>query len=198
MNLFITRHAETKHNKDQRIQGQINTNLSPTGKKQARKLAKKLSNYKIDVIYCSDLKRCKQTIAPFLRQKKIPIHYRKELRERNYGKFEGIPSAEFREWVKKKGFAESYKFKIPGGESFQDVKKRTAKFLKEIERKEKGKNVLVVTHGGAKVALLLNLLKKEDRYYKKYRAHNTGLSIIKMKDNGNHRARLLNSTRHLD
>lgn len=45
---------------------------------------------------------------------------------------------------------------------------------------------------------MLNLFKKDKkRYYKKYRAENTALSIINIKEDFNPRARLLNSVSHL-
>lgn len=198
MRLFIIRHAETDNNQKGIIQGKMNTNISKKGRKQAEKISRKLAKYEIDVVYCSDLKRCRQTIRPYLTMKKTKIHYTMDLRERNYGVFEGKSFKELRKWVEENGYAGRFDFRVKGGESFLDVKKRARIFLKELFRREKGKNVLIVTHGGMKVALLLNIFNKnEKKNYQKYRAQNTALSIIKINDNGKHRATLLNSVRHL-
>ena len=199
MRLYIIRHGETLWNKKDLIQGHADTDLSGIGKQQAKKLAERLVKHNIDKIYCSDLKRCKQTISPFLKLKKdIPVKYVKELRERNFGEFEGKPSEKMREWIRKEGNNDYYT-KIPQGESFMDVRNRLSKFFKKLFKKEKGKNVLLVMHGGSKRALITNLLKRDlKKSNKKFKIPNTALSIINIKDDGNHRARLMNSIRHLE
>ena len=197
MKLFIIRHGETTFNKRNIVQGHIDTSLSRTGKEQAKKISKKLLQQNIDIIYCSDLKRCKQTIEPFLKLKKsIPIHYTKELREMNFGIFEGKPGEKMKEWIKETRFSFSSKF--PKGESNKDLEKRISSFLKKLIKKEKGKNILLSTHGLTKKALLTQLLNKTKKNYWKGRIPNTALSIVNIKDDGNHRATLLNSTKHLD
>lgn len=49
-------------------------------------------------------------------------------------------------WVKESGFVLDHTFKVPKGESFQDMKRRAGKFLKRLMKKEKNKNILIVTH----------------------------------------------------
>ncbi|MBU0761320.1 MAG: histidine phosphatase family protein [Nanoarchaeota archaeon] len=200
MKLLIVRHAETPHNIKKILQGHSEIGLSKKGKAQAKKLTERLLKEKVDIIYCSDLIRARETIKPFLKLNKIPVVYTKHLRERNLGIFEGKKLVKFLKWIKEEGYSESsnFNFKIPGGESFQDLKKRTSEFLKTLIKKEKGKNVLLVTHGGTKVALLLSLFnKKEKTHYKKYASSNAALSIISIRDNGKHKTRLLNSIAHL-
>jgi len=199
MRLHIVRHGETLNNRKKIIQGLTNTPLSRVGKQQAKKLADRLIKQKIDTIYCSDLKRCKQTIEPFLKLKKdIPIHYVKELRERNFGIFEGKKSEKMKEWIKNERNNDYYT-PLPKGESFMDVRKRVSKFFKKLFKKEKGKNILLVTHGGVKRSLIINLFEKyQKKPHKKFKIPNTSLSIINIKDDGNHRVTLLNSIKHLE
>lgn len=198
MKLIIVRHAETIENKRKLMQGQIQGNLSRKGKQQAKKLAKRLAKEKIDLIYCSDLRRCKQTIKPFLEKNKVPIIYTKEIRERSWGKFDGKPISKFIKWIKSNNYINNYKFKIPLGESFQDVKKRASKFIRKIIKKDKDKTILLMTHGAFKVALMLSLFNKnEQTYYTKYRAPNAAISVVNIKENGFCKARLLNSVSHL-
>ncbi len=197
MRLLIVRHGETIQNA-KKIVGHIHDQLSKLGKKQVKKLTKRLAKEKIDIIYCSDLKRCKQTIKPLLKIKKAPIIYTKELRERNFGIFNGKPLHKLKAWLEKRRIKNAFYTKIPEGESYKDLYKRTMKFIKKIIKKEKGKNVLLVAHGGLKKALLKHLLKKDDAYFKKTKLANTSLTIIKIKEKGKHRARLINSTKHLE
>ncbi len=198
MKLFIVRHGETDWNTKKLLQGHSDTNLNNLGKIQAEKLVKGLEKYHIDKIYCSDLKRCKQTIAPFLKlHKEIPIEYTSEIRERNFGKFEGKSKEEIMNGFNNKDHTMNT-IKIPGVESFLEVKKRMHNFVKKLFEKEKGKNILLVTHGGAKFGLMMELFKlnsKDDNA--KYKASNTAISIIDIKENGKHEAKLLNSVDHL-
>jgi broad specificity phosphatase PhoE len=199
MKLVIVRHAETKANKKKILEGWNDGDLSNTGKIQAKQLAKRLAKEKIDAVYCSDLKRCKQTISPFLKIQKIPIVYTKKLRERHIGVFQGKSLQSFLKWLKKNRYEKSYSFKMPGGESFMDVKKRGAIFLDKIIKTKRNKNILIVTHATMKRAMLLYLLKKDEKkFFKKYKPKNTALSVIHIKDDGRHKARVLNSTKHLE
>lgn len=199
MRLLIVRHGQTKSNVKKFIQGQNPGKLTKKGKKQTEKLAKRLLKEKIDIIYCSDLKRCKETIKPFLKLRKIPIIYTKELRERNYGIFSGKPISYFYKWLKERGGKGNFNLKIPKGESFPDVQKRAKKFISKIIKKHKEENILLVTHGALKTAIMLYLFNKTpEKHYKKYKGKNTALSIVYIKDNGKHRARVINSLKHLE
>lgn len=198
MNILIVRHAETDYNKNRRIQGWVNKNLNSEGIKQAKKLAKRLQKEKIDVIYSSDLIRCKKTIEPYLKKNKVPIYYDKNLRERRFGIFEGKKGEEYQKWKEKENPNKDLNKRVPKGESFNDVMKRAIKSFEKIRKKEKGKNILIVTHGGTKAALIISLLKIDfNKFYKKYRPKNTALSIIKLNENGKHRARMISSVKHL-
>ena len=77
MKILVVRHGETKSNKKKNIQGHSHGKLSSEGMHQAKKLAPRLTKEKIDIIYCSDLRRCKQTAAYLLKEKNVPIIYTK-------------------------------------------------------------------------------------------------------------------------
>jgi len=205
MKLIIVRHAETTHNRAKMFQGSVEK-LSRQGKRQAKKLARRLFKENIDVTYCSDYLRAKETLEPYLKLRKVKVVYTKDLREMDVGIFAGKKITEYFPWRESEAGKKWYsKFKtkmdekMPGGESYNDLKKRAAKILKKIIKKEKDKNVLLVTHGKIKTMMLIFLLKKDyEKYAKKYNISNTGVSIIHVDDNGNHRARILNSVKHLE
>ncbi len=197
MRLLIARHGQSVGNATKMIQGNTHGRLTKKGRKQAEKLVQRLLKEKIDIIYCSDLRRCKQTIKPFLKLRKISVVYTKELRERSFGIFNNKSRKEFLQWLKKHtNNKKNFSIRIPKGESFKDVRKRTEKFLNKLLKKNH-LNVLLVTHGMTNVAIMLYLLKKNEKYYNKYKIDNAGLSIVHLKKNGEHRARLINSIKHL-
>lgn len=61
MQLTLIRHGETFWNKEKRVQGITDIELSETGIDQARKLALSLKDCPLDSIHSSPLKRALQT-----------------------------------------------------------------------------------------------------------------------------------------
>ncbi|MBS3083212.1 histidine phosphatase family protein [Candidatus Pacearchaeota archaeon] len=153
MKLIIVRHGETVENKEGIMQGQTHGKLSDMGLRQVEKLAEYLKNEKIDLIYSSDLGRCKESLAPLLQFINQKVIYTELLRERTKGIFDGKDSKQYHNWM-----LENPR-KIPsGGENAQEVDARVDKFLKENIGKWKNKTVLIMAHGGTKISLLKILL----------------------------------------
>jgi broad specificity phosphatase PhoE len=101
---------------------------------------------KIDVIYSSDFHRTRETsgIAAKILGVKV-INFDKRLRDINVGIFHGKKKEEFYKFVgyKKRTFST----RLPEGESWNDLRKRTNSFIKEIDKKNMNKNILIVGHG---------------------------------------------------
>lgn len=200
MKLIIVRHGLTEFNEKKIMQGHRDSRLTEKGKIQSEQLAKRLLKEHIDVVYSSDLERCKKTLVPFLKKANIPVHYTKALRERDYGIFEGKPVEEWVSHIRDNRLQGSWEFKPVGGESFPQVTSRMRKQVEEIFEKEKGKTVLVMTHGSAKKALLLSLFEDgiTDENYDKYSPENVSISILEFDKEGNPVLKEFNSTGHLD
>lgn len=149
MKLYVLRHGETEYNKEGRFQGQNNISLNEEGKKQAEETKKELQNIKFDKVFVSPLKRAIETAKIVVPNYKIEIDNR--IIERSFGKLEGEKSIiDYEERIKEFGI-----------ESIEDLEKRVKCFLKEIFKKaKKEENILVVTHGG--VAQIINKLLEED------------------------------------
>ncbi|MGD2168686.1 MAG: histidine phosphatase family protein [Chlamydiota bacterium] len=92
---FFVRHAETDWNNQKLCQGQRDIPLNERGKLQARLLAERSRNLKIECIVTSPLQRALET-AKELHQvhKDAELHIVYDLQERNWGDFEGISSEE--------------------------------------------------------------------------------------------------------
>lgn len=195
MKLIIVRHGETEENITKTVQGHRHGKLTETGTIQAKKLALRLKDEKIDAIYSSDLGRCKQTAAEILRFHNVPVRYTDELRERNLGVFEGRHRDVLHGAVEKSGLPRAH-FKPEGGESFLDLKARVQIFLDRLIGLYKGKTVLLVTHGGVVKMLLGILLKKPIEEALELKPANASITIIEIGEK-EHIAHLVNSTEHL-
>ncbi len=182
MRILITRHGETNANKRRVACGWYNSSLNEIGREQAKKLASRLGKEKIDVVLCSDLDRCKQTIKPYLAKYNKKIHYYKLLREQCHGVFEGKPAKSLIEWFKNNPGKEPR-----GWESKEQLKERINKFITQVLPKFNGKNVLIVTHGRTKRMILEVLLANSMEHQEKIKenAPNTGLTIIEFPNNDN-------------
>ena len=146
ISLYMVRHGSTKFDELDKLQGQIDSPLTKEGCADAHVIGKMLRNVSIDVIYSSDLQRARRTaeiIRKTLRFKKQVITSR-ALREINFGKATGLDRSQVQKQYP------HYKKKasciFPGGESYVQVQKRVLRFVRVLEKKHKGKTVLLVTH----------------------------------------------------
>lgn len=179
--LILLRHASTNLNDEGFVQGsKTDPNLSSKGQLQAQNLSKDLLKYKIDVIYSSDMKRCKETLAPFLKLTKMNVNYTSALRERDYGIFDGKPEKEYDAWKKEHGMKQNFDISLPDGESFnKDIIPRVRVFLKSILKKESGKTILICSHNVINKAIMLILSdQKAEEYYNKYKFDNASLTVV--------------------
>ncbi|MDO8503063.1 MAG: class I tRNA ligase family protein, partial [bacterium] len=141
--------------------------LTKKGQEEAKLAAKKIKNRKIDLIFSSDLLRTKQTAEILGEELEIKPKFDKRLREINVGILNGKKIEEAGKfWSRnEKLSAQDYylrRFKEapPKGENYVQVEKRVYGFLKELEKKYSGKNIVIVSH-----ARVLTLLEKVTRGY---------------------------------
>lgn len=147
---IIVRHGQSKANECGYLAGITETPLSSLGEKQAKAVSEYiLKAYKIDVIYSSPLSRACNTIKAVADELNLPIIKEDELREIDFGKWEGLTHEEIKnnlddgysKWASDIGI-----FVPPCGESMAQVQERIVKKLKEIGIKEDGKTVLIGSH----------------------------------------------------
>lgn len=91
--IYLTRHGKTVFNTMDRVQGWIDSPLTPAGVEVAENLGKGLSDVKFSAVYTSDMGRTIETAQLVLDHSKVSdaltINQRKGLRETYYGKYEG-------------------------------------------------------------------------------------------------------------
>ena len=183
--LIIVRHAESAFNLQNRIQGHLDSRLTPKGLDQTRRLAKRIRYFKIDKVYSSDLGRAYSTTVEITRfLKKVRIIRDPKLREILLGDWEGMTPEEvdrlydrgYQKWLKKPSACV-----IPNAEKVGHFRKRVTDRLRQIALQNRGQTVLVVTHGGVITALLADWLKADfDRVLKGLQIDNTSLTFVEM------------------
>jgi broad specificity phosphatase PhoE len=157
MKIFLIRHGETGWKKIGFL-SYTDIGLSEKGLCQTKKIAQKLENENIDAIYSSPLKRCRQTAKEIAKKLGLKILIAPELREVNFGIFEGLSLEEAERKYPDlflKRLKDKWNFKIPKGESYKEAAARVLKFLKKISKSKKNKNIVLVTH----VTIIKILLK---------------------------------------
>jgi len=144
---ILMRHGETKyHANGQSIlysqKEQFSLPITKRAKKMIGEIAENLSP--IDLIYSSDYYRTRQTASIVAKKLGLAINFDQRLRDTNFGIFSGGLASEYKKIFSSK--KQRFPKRIPQGESWRDVKKRIVKFIKEVEKKQKNKNILIVGH----------------------------------------------------
>lgn len=147
-NYFLFRHGESKSNKEEFVSSwpeKIHNPLTSKGVRQVKRAIKKLKKENIDLIFSSDLLRCKQTAEMVVRELNLKVIFDKKLRERDYGILNGKSVKEWHYFFNSTdGISHE---RTPGGENIEDIKKRIKDFLSDIEAQYENKNILVISHG---------------------------------------------------
>lgn len=150
---FILRHGQTAYQTEKRNLiiypwPEISPiKLTKKGREQVKKAVKILSGKKIDLIFASDFFRTRQTAKIAAEKIKRKIHLDKRLRDIDLGIFKGKTKAEFYRDFPISSSQKRFHQKPPGGESWFDCRKRMLNFLMYINKKYKGKNILIISHG---------------------------------------------------
>lgn len=149
--LCIVRHGETDWNAQQRIQGQIDISLNRSGRAQAVAVSSALAGARFDGIYSSDLARAWQTALPIADTLGLPVKAATALRERHYGRMQGLTREEAR--VRFPALHAAYiarqpDYDLDGGETLSGFAVRVADVLRALVDAHRGQTLLLVAHGG--------------------------------------------------
>lgn len=130
--------------------------LSVEGEKRAEILSKEAEFENVDVLYSSDFTRAMQTAKYFVKDT-LNLNIDKRFNERVLGTVDKEKNPDF--------FCEQYtdeKLKTPDGESQEEVKKRVTEAFNEVVEQNKGKKIIIISHGTAISFLLMNWCKLLD------------------------------------
>lgn len=162
--VYLIRHAATAGNLERRYTGVTDEPLCALGRQQAKALAGTLPEP--DALFVSPLRRAAETAALLFPARK-PVQV-PELRETDFGDFEGLTGAElwerdprYRLWVDG-----GCKGPIPGGEHPREAAKRVRDaFLRSMADVPEGKSAAFVLHGGGIMAICAALAVPARDFY---------------------------------
>lgn len=127
--------------------------LTQGGKKQAQRAAKKLKNKRIGIIFYSDILRTKQTAGIVGKVLGVEPKPDERLRDINVGILNEKPIDEVgRFWDEERKlppleyYSRRFKIAPPKGENYSEAENRMLSFLRDIDDKYQGKNILIVSH----------------------------------------------------
>ncbi|HOS68548.1 MAG TPA: histidine phosphatase family protein [Bacillota bacterium] len=201
--LYLVRHGETEWNKNGKVQGRTDTELSPEGVMQAELLARRLAGEDINVIYSSSLRRALKTAEIIAEYKQCEIIKSDKYHEICFGPWEGMTINEIKE-----KYSEHYRayredpvnFKLPGAETLIDLTERTYGAVMDIVSRHTGSNILLVSHGTAIKAVIIRILGLDIIDFKRFMIDNASVSILEFPEDDTEKPVLicLNDTSHLE
>lgn len=143
MELYVVRHGQTIVNVLKLINSRNWIGLNRKGKKQAKLAGKQMENIKIDLVFCSPLRRTKQTCR-LVTQNKIKPIYEERLLERNARSLELKDATKLNREI---WYDISQDVVYKDSEGFRSVLTRVINLLEELKEKYPDKSILLVTHG---------------------------------------------------
>lgn len=198
--IIIIRHGETEWNQTGRFQGHSDVPLSETGRAQAEALGRNLALDHVDAIYASDLIRAMETAAPIAARFGLTVTSDPLLRELNFGAWEGRSFSDVNAEnpdAMKQFYNDPERADIPNSEPFPDFQKRVAGRVRAIAAEQRGKRVVIVSHGASIRILLTDILAMPIRSIWHISQLNTAVNKIRFEDDGFAVVTLMNDTSHL-
>ncbi|REK09965.1 MAG: histidine phosphatase family protein [Planctomycetota bacterium] len=179
MKLYCVRHGETTYNLARRIQGQLDSELSPLGRKQCVAVTEALAGVPLDAVISSPLRRARESAQGIADALQLQIELEPRLMEINAGIFQGHCWHQLDEQFPEAAASwrsQDPDFRIPEGESRRDLMTRAAEAFRAI-RQLPYQNVLVVAHGGSLTAAFKALLEIPARH-NPFELNNGSISLV--------------------
>jgi len=153
--LILVRHGESVLGRARRYAGHRDTPLSPQGRRAVTRLRTSFRRLRPDLIFSSDLRRCRQTAEILSPDAEIRISAR--LRELDFGAWDGRTAdscrrrdpRRFDQWMR-----DPWSVRPPRGESLSRLWRRVRTFVASLARRHPHRTLALITHGGPIRALL--------------------------------------------
>lgn len=147
MNVYLIQTGETTWDADERVESPNGAPLTDSGAQTATLTACELSAEDVQAVYAGDAEAEEQTARLIAEQLKVKLFLRPELRDMNFGLWQGLTHDEikrrrpklYKQWLESPAGACP-----PGGETVAEATERLKHALQAIEKKHKGAPVAIV------------------------------------------------------
>ncbi len=183
LELYLVRHGETEMNVKGVYYGWTDCELTEKGIEQNVCLAQVLKNISFDAVLSSDLKRAVATAEIVSGKKAADIILDSRLRERNFGKWEGLHFTELERDCKEqwqKWSNDWRNIQIPEGESYDELYERVKECMIELMDRYKSGKVLIVSHHGCLRLIATILLKLEHEAFWSFMFEHGAYSMLQI------------------
>lgn len=186
MHLYLIRHGQSHVNLVEWTNGNLDVGLTEMGHRQARALADWLPGQLPgpDAVFCSTMRRARETVAPLAAAYDLTAQFDDRLREIGNNRHDHQPwpndalPQEFADyWTSERPFA-SLTPTLPGGESSMHFRARVGQFLDETIHDYAGGTVIGLCHGGV-IGCVLDIVFGAGPWRRcEVWSNNTGISHI--------------------
>jgi len=182
--LILARHGETVWNVEKVFRGRADVGLDEVGIRQAELLGRYLSNWELQAIYSSPLRRALDTANAIARYQTVAVRIAEGLMDFDFGEWQSLPEQEVKrlypailhEWHNNPD-----KAKLPGGESLEDVRRRGVDVVNDVLSRHQG-NVLLVSHRVVIKVLICYMLGLDDSHFWNINQDVGGITIFNYAD----------------
>jgi broad specificity phosphatase PhoE len=165
-----------------RLNGRLpGVGLSERGRAEAATQAGRLAGEKVEAIYSSPLQRTRETAEILSERLALPVLYREDVIEIDYGEWTGLTFDEIRKderwqmWNRSRSIAA-----VPGGESWRQVQERVVGALFDLRQAHPDGSVAIVSHGDVIRAALLFAFGMPLDFYSRIEVAFASLSTIRL------------------
>jgi probable phosphoglycerate mutase len=153
--------------------------LSDAGRREATRIAERLSRERVDALYVSPLLRARQTAAPIAEALGLSPLVADDLNETDMGEWTGVRFDELRQqpawrrWNTARG-----PHRPPGGESMLDIQLRAARWLSEAVVRHPHTGVVAVCHADVIKAAVCHALGLSLDHYGRMEISPASISVV--------------------
>jgi probable phosphoglycerate mutase len=195
--IFFVRHGETALNREGRLQGRIDLELSDRGGEQVTRAAQRFAPDSVARIYTSPLRRAQQTADAIAAVSGAGVEVDDRLLELDYGEWDGKPLSEMRTPRGELWFADPT-FAPPGGESLVDVTARVEVFCRDRLQPDGGEEIVAVSHVSPIKAAVIWALGVDERAALRMQLGLASITTIGARANGAPYLGSFNDCAHLE
>jgi broad specificity phosphatase PhoE len=159
--------------------------LSEKGRAEIASVAARLAGEKIAALYSSPLQRTKETAEILSARLDLPVGYREDVIELDFGEWTGLTFDQVRAdrrwelWRTCRSISA-----VPGGESMRQVQDRVVNALFDLRQTHPNGTVAIVSHGDVIRAALLFALGMPLDFYSRIEVGLASISTIRIDDSG--------------